>query len=292
MDIFTHVAIGAAATGPFWATHPLESVAFVLGSVLPDIDALSRQFGKVAYLQAHQTWTHALVVQVAIGLVLGVVLVASDLAVFVPSVVAMLAGAVLHSVLDWTNTYGVKLFAPFDRRRHALEWVFFIDGFVIATTLAAVALQAWSFGRTGAVPVGFALGWAALTIGYVAAKRMLRARAAGRLPDAQSLVPSSWCPWRFYALSLGRDRATTCRVDAISGAIAEVAHHTLADTSDLAHLAEFRAMRGLSAGFVATKRDAQRVVVRDLRTRNFGTNFGRLTVSLTGDHPTVESFDV
>ena len=40
----------------------------------------------------------------------------------------------LHSLMDATNTYGVALLVPLSRKRCCTEWVFFIDGVMIAVS--------------------------------------------------------------------------------------------------------------------------------------------------------------
>lgn len=129
--------------------------------------------------------------------------------------------------------------------------------------------------------------------GYFAAKALLRGRAGQVLPEAVSLVPSALWPWRFYGLSIERRRATTCTVDAWARVVSQVEVHPLCDPLiDLERLPEYRAMQELSVGFVPTTAEDGRVVCRDLRTRNFGTQFGRLTVNINGHEPVVERFDV
>lgn len=292
MDIVTHVMMGAAATSPFWATHPLESVTLVFGSMLPDVDAFSRSFGKVAYLRSHQTWTHAIPMQVALTAIGVALLHASDLALFVPAVLCLGAGAVLHSLLDWTNTYGVTLFAPFDRERRCLEWVFFIDGTVVGLTVGALVAQGWLFATAGTTSVAVGVGWLLATAAYFLTKAALRRRAGEALPAAVSLVPSALWPWRFYALVVDGERATTCTVNGWTGALTESEEHRLGSPNGLEALAEYRVMRELSAGFLPLAATGGRLVCRDLRTRNFGTDFGRLTVDLRGPEPRVEQFDV
>lgn len=292
MDIFTHVMIGAAATSPFWATHPLESVAFVFGSVLPDIDALSRQFGKVAYLRAHQTWTHAIPLQVVATALAAAALFATGFEIFIPTIICMGAGAMLHSLLDWTNTYGVKLFAPFDRSRRYLEWVFFIDAVVITLTAGTLSAHAWQFATAGRTSAALGAAWLLATASYFAVKAVLRRRAQRALSDAVSLVPSALWPWRFYGLVVDGERATTCTVDALSGAVTDRQEHHVGSLSGIDALAEYDVMRELSVGFLPAAADDGVIVCRDLRTRNFGTNFGRLTVDVSGSTPRVERFDV
>src|SRR5262245_6558974 len=120
MDIITHAGIGLVAAAPFLVDRPELAVGIVAGSVLPDLDALCRLVDKKSFLRAHQTWSHALPVQMAASVGAGVV------AVFlgwrgVDLGVGLFMGFLAHSLLDLTNTYGVAWFVPFSRRRFCLE---------------------------------------------------------------------------------------------------------------------------------------------------------------------------
>jgi membrane-bound metal-dependent hydrolase YbcI (DUF457 family) len=46
MDIITHAGIGLIAAAPLLNSHPELAAGLVAGSVLPDLDALNRVFGK------------------------------------------------------------------------------------------------------------------------------------------------------------------------------------------------------------------------------------------------------
>ena len=67
MDVVTHGMIGLVVASPLASTHPEASAAFMFGSVLPDLDAASRIFGKRAFLHAHQTYTHSTPIILAVG---------------------------------------------------------------------------------------------------------------------------------------------------------------------------------------------------------------------------------
>ena len=60
MDIVTHGMMGVVLAAPFAADYPEASIAFMLGSVVPDLDAVSRIAGRRSFLKCHQTYTHAL----------------------------------------------------------------------------------------------------------------------------------------------------------------------------------------------------------------------------------------
>ena len=73
MDIITHAGIGLIAAAPMLNSRPELALGLVAGSVLPNLDALVRVFGKRAFLRSHQTWSHAIPVQVAVSLLAGVI---------------------------------------------------------------------------------------------------------------------------------------------------------------------------------------------------------------------------
>ena len=74
VDIVTHAMMGVVVASPALTHHPIAAGCFMFGSVLPDLDALSRVFGKRAFLKSHQTYSHALPVIAVIGLLAGVAL--------------------------------------------------------------------------------------------------------------------------------------------------------------------------------------------------------------------------
>ena len=50
MDVVTHAMSGFVLASPFVATQPAAASTFMLASVAPDLDVLSRLFGKRAFL--------------------------------------------------------------------------------------------------------------------------------------------------------------------------------------------------------------------------------------------------
>src|SRR5262249_4470295 len=126
MEVVTHCLVGIIGASPFIEQAPEAAASFALGSVMPDFDALSRQFGKRAFMRCHQTYTHALPVIVLLGVSAGIAGQLAGLRGFWIGL-GLTLGMVLHSLLDCTNTLGITLFAPLSRKRYCLEWVFFID---------------------------------------------------------------------------------------------------------------------------------------------------------------------
>jgi membrane-bound metal-dependent hydrolase YbcI (DUF457 family) len=278
MDVVTHGMSGFVLAAPLLPTQPGAAATFMLATVAPDLDALSRLFGKRAFLAAHQTWSHALPVTVALTLGL---LVAG-----VPATVclAFAAGMALHVVLDWTNTYGITLWAPFSRRRSSADAVFFIDATVVALSVAASALTAWLWAGW------IAAAYAVLLAAYVAWKFALRRRAV-RLCGAEpeSLLPSALVPWRWFGC---RRAGGAVKLFTVNGTVAENRVVRILDDTEVRDVPEFRIMRGLSPLFHATEREDDTITCRDLRTRNFGARFGTVTVRLEPDGPRVVRFEV
>ncbi len=298
MDIVTHGMMGVIAVSPFLATHPAAAAGFMLGSVLPDLDAFSRVFGRRAFLRAHQTWSHALPVIAVLGGVVEMALRGAD-AGWPWFGVWLAAGMAFHALLDVTNTYGITIFAPFSRRRYCREWVFFIDSVVCAATLPAMAwvvyAMNWGSGDPGWV---VAAAWAASMAAYWPVKIVLRARAARLAPAGTlALLPSALLPWEFFGTATDDadpDHVRTFRINGLTGALtddAQVAVLRGTLEQQLAALPEVQVMRGLSPAYHlidATELDADagggtRVRCADLRTRNFGAKFGTLDATVAAD---------
>jgi membrane-bound metal-dependent hydrolase YbcI (DUF457 family) len=275
MDIVTHGMMGVVAASPWVAERPEAAAAFIGGSVLPDLDALSRLFGKRVFLRAHQTYSHAIPVIAAVG-------AATAWATGLPGVGLGLAlGMLFHGLLDATNTYGITLLAPFTRRRFCTEWVFFIDATVVVLTTAALAavLAAWP-------EPGWKVqaAWGAALALYWTAKALLRRRAR-RLgpPGAIALLPSALVPWEYFGCAPDVDAVRTWRVSALGGRLLDdrrVPIHDAAWMAKIADVPEVRLMRSLSPAYHVVEAvddpGGARLLLRDLRTRNFGARFGEI----------------
>ncbi len=290
MDILTHAGIGLVAAAPFVGSQPELAAGLAAGSVLPDLDALSRMFGKRAYLLTHQTWTHAIPVEAAFSVAAG--LLASAFGAGGVSLgVGLFAGLAVHTLLDFSNTLGVALLGPFSRKRFCLEWVFFIDAVVAVWTIVSAGFAFWTLRRWGEMPVRYAGVCFVNLAAYFALKAILRRRAGSFAPEAVSLVPSALCLWRFFGVARDGGRVRTFAINAVTGERSGSTWHDIFDDTycpRLAAVPEFKLMRGLSPAYhvvSARKTDeGDLVLCRDLRTRNFSTRFGDLEVLLGPDN--------
>lgn len=295
MDIITHAGIGLIAAAPLLNSHPELALGLVAGSVLPDLDAVGRVLGKRAYLKLHQTWSHALPLQALFSMLTGCL--ASLLgAAGLWLGLGLFVGFAVHTALDFSNTLGVTLLAPFSSKRFCLEWVFFIDAFVLILTFVSTCFSLWLFYADGEVPTRYAAIFFGILTFYFGFKGILRFRAGRTAADAISLVPSALWPWRFFGVTERGNRVARFLVNALTGRRILLAEQEFLDTSFadvLTGIPEFRLMRELSPSYhVVNAEESQGgtlLVCRDLRTRNFGTTFGDLELLLDANNNVIRT---
>ena len=248
MDIVTHALIGLVTAAPLIVERPELAAGVVAGSVLPDLDVVARFLGKRAMLRAHQTLSHSLPVLAVVALVLAMLPV--------PGAgvgLGFFAGAALHVLLDYTNTLGVTLLWPFVRRRLQVGWVFFLDAFVSAVTVVALALTLHEFVERGNVSPVIALTMVAVLGCYWAGKGLLL-QAAKRLagPEAVSIIPSALLPWRFLVCSRVGASVVVELLNVRDRSRQRLAQHSVLDhqaESLLQDLPEWHLMRDLSPAY-------------------------------------------
>ena len=290
MDIVTHATMGAILAKPFLTEYPLSAAAFVLGSTLPDLDALSRLFGKRAFLTWHQTYSHSLPL-IALGCGAAWLCACSLGSGDYQVVLALGMGMTVHVLLDLTNTYGVKLLFPFSRRRFSLEWVFFIDALVITVNLLAILLLWTELLPVPGTPVETALGYLLFLVSYGLLRFLLRCRARTFAPAGTlSLMPSALWPWVYFACQRSAHSVQVIRINALTGTQRELATCAIHDdryADVLDRVPELRVMRELTPAYhlveVVPRGDQVLLSYRDLRTTNFNTRFGQLDLLLEAD---------
>lgn len=211
MDPIAHTLAGAtlAQTGLRKLT-PLAAATLVIGANLPDIDGVMSFFGSDASLYYRRGLTHGIVAQLLLPLLLTALILAfdrlvrrrhrTDLSPARPLQIMLLSyiGVISHPLLDWLNTYGVRLLMPFSGRWFYGDTLFIVDAWMWLLMGAAVVL-AYSQTRWSQVLwIGLGLGTSALVVG------------ADFVPWAAKLV---WCldifaivGLRIRGLSLSRQR--------------------------------------------------------------------------------------
>ncbi len=290
MDIVTHGMMGVVVAAPLFESNPLAACGVALGSALPDLDALSRVFGKRAFLRSHQTVTHSIPVILACGVVVGFASSLSGLDG--PEIaIGLVAGMLLHIFLDVCNTYGITLLLPFSRRRICLEWVFFIDAFVLVATVVALVVVIAQTLRSGQAGSLVPAVYAGVLAAYFLGRGLLR-RRAGRLAavGTLSLMPSALIPWTYLGCARDGDDVLVFCLNGVTGRMSEQKRVPILDadwTDLLATVPEVKVMRRLSPAYhvvsVKPRGGATELLLRDLRTRNFSTRFGDLEVRVGED---------
>ena len=153
--------------------------ALIIGANLPDLDTLAIPLG--AALTFRRGWTHGVLAMVVLPIILTAALLgwdrvqrrlrprtgeganASPRWLLLVSFVAVLS----HPLLDWLNSYGVRLLMPFSERWFYGDSIFILDLWLLAMLGAAVV---FSWRRGSARPARMALGVAAA---YVMANVLL-----------------------------------------------------------------------------------------------------------------------
>jgi inner membrane protein len=130
MDPLTHTATGlllSRAGLNRWT--PGAAAMLMLAANAPDIDIVSAAGGSLNYLHYHRHLTHSLVAMPAMALlpVLVVRLIGRKPVNWLGAWCASLIAVASHLLLDWTNSYGIRLLLPFSPRWLHLDWTNVID---------------------------------------------------------------------------------------------------------------------------------------------------------------------
>jgi inner membrane protein len=170
MDPVTHSLTGAVLSrAGLNRMTPLATATLVLAANAPDIDAVVMLHGTYTALAARRGLTHGpLAVLLLPFIVAGAVLLydrawrrrrsptaeaARPLAVLGLAAI----GVLTHPLLDWMNTYGIRLLMPFSERWFYGDALFIIDPWIwLLLAVPVVGLAVSRRGRTGWVLLGIA----------------------------------------------------------------------------------------------------------------------------------------
>jgi len=142
MDNLTHTLIGlflSRAGLNRWS--PGASAILMLAANAPDIDVVSVAGGSLNYLHYHRHITHSLAAMPAMAIlpVLLVRGVSRKPVHWLGAFCAALIAVASHLLLDWTNSYGVRLLLPFSGEWLRLDWTNVIDLWIWAVLLLCLA---------------------------------------------------------------------------------------------------------------------------------------------------------
>jgi len=152
MDPVAHTLVGAvlAETG-LKRVSRYATATLLIGVNLPDIDGIAKFWGADASLYFRRGWSHGVLALVVLPLVLfGLIWLwnrwrsrtVDESKAFRPGMIIALAylAVFTHPLLDWMNTYGVRLLMPFDGRWFYGDTLFIIDPWIWLVLAAGVLL--------------------------------------------------------------------------------------------------------------------------------------------------------
>lgn len=153
MDNLTHSLVGLAiAHSGFRRRTAMATAALVIGANLPDVDAVMTFTGDPTHALAHRRgWTHGVLALAIWPFVLTWLLLQwdrwkrrTDPQRAQPDTrwlfIAGTVGIVSHPILDWMNSYGVRLLMPFsDRWFYGDAW-FIVEPWVLAVLAIGLIL--------------------------------------------------------------------------------------------------------------------------------------------------------
>ena len=147
MDILHHSAIGIIGlTLGVSVDQEVAGIFFLIGSVIPDLDAFLVLLGRSFYLKNHQGFSHSLLLTPLYSFV-----IIGILSFWLPfdwvNVLALVLGWSIHIGLDYSNTYGITLFYPLSKKRFSLDAIFFVDTFLLLLTASMLyfAYNIWFY---------------------------------------------------------------------------------------------------------------------------------------------------
>jgi inner membrane protein len=157
VDPITHTLAGATmARAGLDRRTPLATATLMLAANAPDIDIAATFAGQNSALAWRRGWTHGPLALLLLPFVVARIMIAWDRWVRqrrtpdadpAPARALLLLatiGILSHPMLDWLNTYGIRLLMPFSDRWFRSDSVFIIDPF-LWTVLAAGLLGARHF---------------------------------------------------------------------------------------------------------------------------------------------------
>ncbi|MGH9581329.1 MAG: metal-dependent hydrolase, partial [Bryobacteraceae bacterium] len=192
MDNLTHSLTGLAlARAGLDRFSPHATLLLLISANIPDIDIVALVRGPLCYLEVHRGYTHSILFLPLMALlsVLATAAICRQRLPWLNAWLLCVAGVASHLLLDWTNSYGIRLLLPFSSRWFYLDLNSLTDFVILAVLLLAALwpflsrLVAAEIGERGKRPAGrrmavFALVFFAL---FDASRAILHARAVGQL---------------------------------------------------------------------------------------------------------------
>ncbi len=229
MDNLTHTLTGlmlSRAGLNRWC--PRATPLLLLAANLPDADVVSSFGGALTYLDHHRGISHAFLASPLLAFAAALIVRAFGPLPLVRATVTALIGVLSHLLLDFTNTYGIRLLLPASSEWLRLDITNVIDLFLWAVLMLAVAgplLSKLVSSEIGAKPGngrGAAIFALLFIVAYNGSRWVLHERALtllnshlyeGAAPRRVAAFPHFANPFSWIALVEGRGFVITQRVN-------------------------------------------------------------------------------
>lgn len=145
MDPLTHGIIGlgiSTLSGNPAGINPI-TIGAVLGAMSPDIDIVVKYWGDYSYLKHHRGPTHSIVSLIALSVVIttGLFFMFDGYSFFSIFLWTFL-GSLSHTFFDGLNSYGVRPFMPFTKRKFLANVLMLYDPVLTVLSLTLIFLPA------------------------------------------------------------------------------------------------------------------------------------------------------
>ena len=198
----------------------------VVAANLPDVDIISWAGGTLTYIEYHRGIAHSLLALPLMALIPMLLFRTRSW----QSYAACFAGVLSHLMLDWTNTYGIRMLSPFSGRWLHLDITDVIDPWIWLVFLVAIAAPALA-GLVGSEigakkSSGAKRGWAWVALAFLLAyeggrfaahQRALAVMGArlynGKPANRLSAIPNRWTPFQWRGVAEGDGYVVDVPVD-------------------------------------------------------------------------------
>ncbi len=217
MDNLTHTLTGLMlARAGLNRVTPRAAWLLVLASNLPDCDVITAMGGALTYLDHHRGITHGLAMAPLVGLAAaGIVRLFGPLPLL-RAALAATVGVLFHLLMDWTNTYGIRLLLPFSGEWLRLDITNVVDVWIWALLLLGVGapflsgLVSGEIGGKRSSGRGMAITVLVLLLGYEVWRFTLHEQAVaavsahiyeGGVPRRVEAYPNLLNPWEWMTVA-------------------------------------------------------------------------------------------
>ncbi len=198
----------------------------VVAANLPDADVISWAGGSLAFIEYHRGIAHSLLALPLMALIPMLLFRSRSW----QSYAACCVGVLSHLLMDWTNTYGIRMLLPFSGRWMHLDMTDVVDPWILLAFLIAIAAPGLA-GLVGSEigakkSSGAKQGWAWVALAFLLAyeggrfaahQRALAVMGArlynGKPANRLSAIPNRWTAFQWRGVAEGDGYVVDVPVD-------------------------------------------------------------------------------